>query len=238
MNLRRAGLLVKKEWQEAFNSPTPYIALTAFFLLMGWFWTTSLFISGQATMDEFFAPLSLLLAIFIPAFTMRLFAEEYKTGTIENLATLPLEDVDIVLGKYGAALAVWGTMVGLSGVYVGMLWVLGDPDLGRLLVGFLGTALLGAFYAALGLLASSLTRSQVVGFLLGFLFCFAFFLIGKAGQFMPGVPGLLTAFLGVDQHLEAFQRGVLDSRDVLYFLSGIVMALAGTLVSYNSRRWR
>jgi ABC-2 type transport system permease protein len=146
--------------------------------------------------------------------------------------------VDIVLGKFGAALAVWGVMMGLSFIYVALLIVLGPPDLGRVLTGFVGIAFLGSFYAGLGLLASSLTRSQVVGFLLGFLFCFAFFLVGKAGQFVPGAPGILMAFLGVDQHMESFMKGVIDSRDILYFLSGIVLSLAGTLVSFNSRRWR
>jgi cytochrome c biogenesis protein CcdA len=113
VNLDRAGLLARKEWKESFNSPTPYIALGLFFILIGWFWTSALFLTGQATMEEFFGPLPLLLGIFLPAFTMRLFAEEYKTGTIENLATLPLEDIDIVLGKFAAALAVWGVMLGL-----------------------------------------------------------------------------------------------------------------------------
>ncbi len=238
MKPRRAALLTRKEWKESFNSPTPYITLVLFFLITGWFWTTSLFLGGQATLDQFFSPLPLLLAIFIPAFTMRLFAEEYKTGTIENLATLPLDDADIVLGKYGAALAVWAALLASSLVYAGILVLLGRPDFGQMAAGYAGTFLLGAFFSALGLLASSLTRSQVVGFLLGFLFCFGFFLVGKASQFVPGAPGALLAFLGVDQHLESFMKGVVDSRDVLYFLSGTGLALAGALASFNSRRWR
>lgn len=238
MNLGRAGLLARKEWKESFNSPTPYIALGLFFILVGWFWTSSLFLSNQATMEEFFGPLPLLLGIFLPAFTMRLFAEEYKTGTIENLATLPLEDVDIVLGKYAAALAVWIVMLGLSLVYPVLLLFLGPPDVGQVLAGYVGTLLLGVFFSALGLLASALTRSQVVAFLLGFLFCFAFYLVGKTAQFVPGAPGVLLAFLGVDRHLDGFLKGVVDSRDILYFLSGTALALAGTLAGYNSRRWR
>ena len=238
MNLGRAGLLARKEWKESFNSPTPYIALGLFFILIGWFWTSALFLTGQATMEEFFGPLPLLLGIFLPAFTMRLFAEEYKTGTIENLATLPLEDIDIVLGKFAAALAVWGVMLGLSLVYPALLLCLGSPDGGQAMAGYLGAFLLGVFFSALGLLASALTRSQVVAFLLGFLFCFLFYLVGKAAQFVPGVPGVLLAFLGVDRHMEGFLKGVVDSRDVLYFLSGTALALAGTLAGYNSRRLR
>jgi ABC-2 type transport system permease protein len=209
-----------------------------YFLIVGWFFSATLFLSGQAAMDDVLNALPLLLAIFLPAFTMRLFSEEYKTGTIETLATLPLEDTEIVAGKFLAALAAWGAMLGLSLFYPLLLKVAGSPDLGQLAVGFFGAFLLGGFYAALGLFASSVTRSQVVGFLLGFLFCFTVFILGKASQFVPGVPGQLMTFLGVDAHLESFARGVVDSRDVLYFLSGQALALAGTLVSFHSRRWR
>jgi ABC-2 type transport system permease protein len=83
-----------------------------------------------------------------------------------------------------------------------------------------------------------LTRSQVVAFLFGFLFCFAFFLIGRSAQFIPGIPGRLLAFLGVDGHYQSFLRGIVDTRDVLYYLSGTALALAATLASFNSRRWR
>lgn len=238
MNLGRALLLTRKEWKESFNAPTPYIALVLFFVILGWLFTGSLFLIGQASLDEFLTPLPLLLCVFLPAFTMRLFAEEYKTGTVETLATLPLEDAEIVLGKFGAALAVWGVLMGLSLVYVALLAVLGPPDFGQLAAGLTGAFLLGVFYAALGLFASSLTRSQVVGFLLGFLLCFGFFLAGTSAEYLPGVIGQLLSYLGVDRHYNAFVKGIVDTRDILYFLSGTVLALAGTLASFNSRRWR
>ncbi len=238
MRISRALLLTRKEWTESFNVPTPYIAMVLFFVIMGWLFTGSLFLLGQASLDEFLTPLPLLLSVFLPAFTMRLFAEEYKTGTVETLVTLPLEDTEIVLGKFGAALAVWGTMLGLSLVYPALLIAAGPPDLGQAAAGYLGALLLGVFYAALGLFASSLTRSQVVGFLFGFLMCFVFFLIGQSAEYLPGLAGQLLSYLGVDRHYRSFLRGVVDTRDVLYFLSGTVLALAGTLASFNSRRWR
>ncbi|MBI4395901.1 MAG: ABC transporter permease subunit [Elusimicrobia bacterium] len=238
MKLSNVRLLAKKEWKESFNSPMPYIFLVVFFLLLGWFFISSLFLMGQATMEEFFGPLPLLLVFFLPAFTMRLFSEEYKSGTIETLATLPVEDMEIVLGKYKAAVGIWGLMLVLSIFYAVLLFVLGRPDPGPLAAGFLGAFLLGGFYCAAGLFASSLTRNQVVAFLLGFLSCFVFFLFGKMVHFLPGIPGALLAFLGVDIHYESFLRGVVDTRDVLYFLSGQVLFLAGTLASFNSRRWR
>lgn len=238
MKLARAWILTQKEWKESFNSPMPYIVLVLFFLLMGWFFTSALFLEGQANLDNFFGMMPLLLGIFLPAFTMRLFAEEFKTGTIETLSTLPLDDAEIVFGKYGAVLSVWLAMMGLSLVYLVLLIFLGPPDLGQMAGGFVGAILLGAFYGALGLFASSLTRSQVVAFLLGFLFCFVFFIVGQAAEYMPGMLGQLLAFLGVGRHFEGFLKGVVDSRDVLYFVSGTSLALAGTLASFNSRRWR
>lgn len=231
-------IIAQKEWRESFNSPMPYIFLTVFFLLSGWFFVSSLFLLGQATLEEFFAPLPLLLAFFLPAFTMRLFAEEYKTGTMEVLATLPLRDRDIVFGKYGAALAFWGLMLGLSLFYAALLFALGLPDAGQMAAGYVGAFLLGGLYAAAGLFASSLTRSQVTGFLLGFLFCFILFLLGKTAQFLPGALGAGLTFLGVDAHYESFLRGVVDTRDLIYFLSGQTLFLAGTLASFNTRRWR
>jgi ABC-2 type transport system permease protein len=206
--------------------------------LTGWFFVFSLFLLGQASLEEFFSPFTLLLVFFLPAFSMRLFAEEYKTGTIEVLATLPVRDTEIVLGKYAAALGVWALMLALSLAHVAMLMILGRPDLGQTAAGFVGAFLLGALYSAAGLFASSLTRSQVVGFLLGFLFCFAIFLSGKVTQYMPGPVAAFLTFLGVDVHFESFLRGVIDSRDVVYFLTGSALFLAGTLASFNSRRWR
>jgi ABC-2 type transport system permease protein len=230
-------LLVKKEWEESFNSPMPYVFLTVFYLIMGWFFISTLFLLGQASLEEFLSPLPLLLVFFLPAFTMRLFAEEYKSGTIELLATLPLRDVEIVIGKFLAAVAMWSLMLGLSLFYAGVISALGSPDIGQIAAGFVGAFLLGGFYCAAGLFASTLTRSQVVGFLLGFLFCFAFFLCGKMAEFLPGLAGGLLAYLGVDSHYESFLRGVIDTRDVLYFLSGQALFLGAALASFNRRRW-
>lgn len=238
MNRRSVLLLAVKEWRETLNSPMPYIFLTAFFLVQGAFFTSNLFVSGQADMAAFFGVLPLILSFFLPAFTMRLFAEEYKTGTMEALAALPLRDTEIVMGKFLAAAGAWAAMLVLSLFYPAVLVLLGRPDVGGLMAAYVGAFLLGSFYAAAGLFASSLTRSQVVGFLMGFLFCFFFFLVGKGAQFTPGLAGALLTFLGVDAHVEAFWRGVVDSRDVLYFLSGTALFLSAALASFNSRRWR
>ncbi|HRY30344.1 MAG TPA: ABC transporter permease subunit [Elusimicrobiota bacterium] len=238
MNLTAIRVLIRKELKESFNSPMPYIFLTVFFLVAGWFYVSSLFLMGQATLEDFFSPMPLLLVFFMPAFTMRLFSEEYKSGTVELLSTLPLRDTEIVLGKYLAALAVWALMLGMSLFYQGLLVAVGRPDIGQSLTGYFGAFLLGAFYLAAGLFASSLTRSQVVAFLLGFFFAIFFFLCGKAAHMVPGIWGTGLTFLGVDAHYESFLRGVIDTRDVVYYLSGLVLFLGATLAGFNSRRWR
>jgi ABC-2 type transport system permease protein len=230
--------LLVKEFKESFNGPTPYLFLTVFFLVTGYLQTSGLFLRGQANVDNLLGILPILLSFFIPAMTMRLFAEEYKTGTVETLATLPLTDVEIVLGKYAAALVLWALALGLAGFHVVLLAAMGRPDLGQAVAGYLGAFLLGALYTAAGLFASSLTRSQVVGFLFGFLFSFGLFLVAQTGQFVPGIPGRLIAFISVNDHYESFLKGLVDTRDVLYFLSGIALFLAGTLAAFNSRRWR
>lgn len=231
-------LIAKKEWKESFNSPMPYVFLVVFYLLSGWFFTYQLFLAGQSSLEQFFLPMPILLAFFLPAFSMRLFAEEYKTGTIEVLATQPVRDVEIVVGKFLAVWALWGAALVLSFFYPILLYIFGRPDTGQILASYLGAFLLGGFYASAGLFASSLTRSQVVGFIVGFLFCFAFFLFGQVTQYLSGPVAEILNFLGAINHMDAFLRGVVDSRDVLYFISGIVLFLAATLASFNSRRWR
>lgn len=231
-------LIVKKEWKESFNSVLPYVFLGAFFLLLGWFFTGTFFLYNQASLDQFFEPLPVILVFFMPAFTMRLFSEEFRSGTIESLATLPLSDINIVLGKYAAAVLFWGLTLGLSTVYVLLVGALGRPDYGQILAGFLGAFLLGAFYAAIGLFASALTKIQVVAYLLAMLVCFSAFIVGKASQYVGGPAGSLLSFLGVDVHYENFLRGVVDSRALVYFVSGPLLFLGGALAAFHSRRWR
>ncbi len=236
MTVTRVLWVARKEWKETFNSPMPYIVLTLFFLLTGWFFTNSLFLEGKASLDGFFGPLSLILSIFMPAFTLRLFADEFKSGTIETLATLPLTDGDIVGGKFAAALAVWSVGVLLSLYYLMLLVVIGPPDVGQMAAGYGGLFLLGGFFASLGLLGSSFTRSPVVAFLWGFLLCFSFYLLGPASTYVPGLTGQILSFLSVDRHFENFLKGVVDSRDVLFFVSGTGIALGATWV--RLRAWR
>lgn len=231
-------VLAVKELRAAFNGPTAYVLLVVFLLMTGWFFASPLFLVKQANLNELVGVLPILFVFLIPAITMRTFAEELKSGTIELLATLPLKDYEMVLGKYLAVLALLGTALGLTGAYTVVLAALGHVDRGHVLGVYVGMGLLGAAFSAIGLFASSLTKNQMVAFIIGFAVCFAFFLFGKIGPWSPLGIGALLDFLGIDRHLEAFVKGVLDTRDLLYFVSVATSFLSAAIAVVSSRRWR
>jgi ABC-2 type transport system permease protein len=207
-------------------------------LFTGYLFASPLFTVGLSTLDSFLRPLPLIFTFTIPALTMRSFAEEYRGGTMEYLSTLPLKDHQIVLGKYLAALGLVGTLLAFTLFYPAVLFVVGRPDLGQIIGAYASILGLVVFYAAIGLWASSLTRNQVVAFIIGFFVCFIFFLMGRIAEVLPGA---LAAFLrgwAVETHFDALARGVLDTRDLLYWASGAVFFLAACLTSLNARRWR
>lgn len=238
MRLDRVARLARKEWAEQANGTLWFLTQGLLLFLLGWAQTSSLFLNGQADLFEYFDVLPFLFAVFMPAFTMRLFAEEYRLGTFDLLAAQPVSDAELVAGKFVAALGGLGaTLLGGHALIVPLLY-LGRPDVRALEVAFLGAALLGAFFLALGLWASTMTRSQAVALLAGFLLCFTFLGLGPAGRYLAGPVGGGLAFLGVDGHFDSFRRGVIDARDVLYFLSGTAAGLLGAYAGLAGRRWR
>ena len=224
MNTTAVRLLVKKEWKESFNSPMPYIFLGVFFLIMGWFFVSALFLIGQASLEDFFTPLPLLLIFFIPAVSMRLWAEDKRTGTFELLMTLPMRTRDVMLGKYFAALCFY--LLALLGTLPLPIMVaaLGNPDLGAIWSGYIGAALLGALYLGIGTFTSGLMRDQISAVILGIMACFLIFIIGIGGVaatidgWLPGLGSFLQNYLGLSNHYEMMLRGVVSLGDLAYFL--------------------
>ncbi len=206
-----------------FESPAAFVALFVFYLLAGYLFAAPLFLIGQASLRGMTEYVPLLLSFLTPALTMGLVSEELRSGTFESLATLPLEDADIVLGKYLGFAAFH--LIAISGLlfFPGALALLVQPpaglDWGESLGILGGFILLGLMNGAAGLFASSLTKNQIVALISAFLISFSFFLIGKLGAFFPGALGTLVEFLGIDSHLAVLARGVLDTRDLLYFAS-------------------
>jgi len=230
--------LARKELTILLNSPATYVIGVFFLLITGWLFVSQLFEINQSTLDTFARPLPLIFTFLIPALTMRSFSEEFKTGTIEYIATLPIEDHEIVLGKYLAALGMIGVLVAFTLVYPLVLLVIGHPDIGQLIGTYVSILGLAAFFAAISLWASAFTRNQVVAFIIGFFVCFFFFLLGRAADVLPGVLSAFVRNLSVETHFDALSRGVLDTRDILYWISGAAFFLSACLLVVQSRKWR
>jgi ABC-2 type transport system permease protein len=234
-----AVAIAKREIKTYFNSPIPYFVVTAFTLIAGWFCFNILLLERQAEMRGYFGTIApWLLPIVMPAVTMRLLAEEKGSGSLELLITMPVRDWEVVVGKFVAALAFLAVMIGLTGVYAFSVAAIGPLDKGPAFGGYVGLFLLGGTYGAIGLMASSFTRNQIVAFIIGFMICFALFLFGKLTQLMPESLQSLVAFLGADGHFEQLSRGVIDSRDILYYLSIIAVCLVVATLSLESRKWK
>jgi len=208
-----------KDFKVYFVSPIAYIVISLFLILSGWFFFSTFFLFNQAEMRSFFVLLPIIFSFVIPAVTMRLFSEEMNTGSYELLLTMPVTAREVVLGKFLAALSFLGIMLLPTASYAVFIAFHGDLDWGPVAGGYLGALLLGAAYAGIGLLASSLTRNQIIAFITGMAICFTLTLLDKMLFFLPeSLLGVLQ-FLGADYHFQNIARGILDSRDILYFLS-------------------
>lgn len=221
--MRNIKIIAKKELQSYFNAPVAYIVIVAFLLVAGFMYWSSLFLMGRADMRTFFAPSpfspSMLLVILAPAVTMRLVAEERKSGTIELLTTLPVKDVEVILGKFLAAFGLVASALSLTLLYAVSVTFLGDLDWGPVISGYVGMLLFSGALLAVGLYASTLTSNQIVAFIVGFLICAALYFVYWLQFFVPGAIDDLVEFISLGYHLDNMARGVIDSRNVLYFSS-------------------
>lgn len=231
-------VLARKELSIMIHAPATYVIAVVFLLVTGWLFVSPLFQLNQSTLDTFFRPLPLIFTFLVPALTMRSFSEEFKSGTIEVLATLPIEDHEIVLAKYLASLGLIGALLSFTLVYPLVLLVIGRPDPGQLVGVYVSIVGLASFFTAIGLWASALTRNQVVAFIIGFFVCFIFFLLNRVADFLPGILASFVRGFSVDAHFDALARGVLDTRDLLYWASGTAFFLAACLIIVQSRKWR
>ncbi|MCX5794250.1 MAG: ABC transporter permease [Elusimicrobia bacterium] len=232
--------LAARTLRSYFESPAAYVTLFVFYLLTGYLYAAPLFLIKAASIRGLIEFVPLLLTFLVPALTMGLLAEELRSGTFETLATLPLEDWDIALGKYLGFAAL--NLVCAAGLlfYVLVLWLCASPaglDWGGMLGTLLGLALTGLAFGAIGLFASSLGKNQVMAFVAAFLVCFGLFILGKMAGLLPGGLGTAVAYLGLDSHLENLAKGVLDSRDLVYFASLVFAFLYLTVQRLQTRRF-
>lgn len=240
--------IFKKEIQQFFSSLIGYMAIIVFLLVLGLFmWIfpdTSILDFGYATLDSYFSIAPYIFIFLIPAITMRSFAEEINTGTIELLATRPVTELQIILGKYFAALLLVFIAILPTFIYFYTISALASPagnvDTGGILGSYFGLFFLGAVFVAIGIFCSSITANQIVAFILGVFLCFflylAFNYLSQFGVFV-GKNDYLVESLGISAHYDAMGKGVIDSRDVVYFVSLIAMFILFTRTALSSRRW-
>lgn len=244
--LRNVFTLARRELGFYFNSPIAYITITVFLVVCGVYLFAmdnvqtglSFFEENEASMRKLFDAIPLFFIFLIPATTMRLLAEEKRAGTIELLVTMPVTDSQIALGKFTGGLAFLAVTLLATAPLPILVGTLGDLDGGAVVAGYLGLFLLGAAYVAIGLMASSWTDNQIVAYLLAAIVCAFFYFIG--GMLEAVWEGARDAFaaLSFEAHFANISRGVIDTRDVLFYASVVVVALAVTVQSLQSRNWK
>jgi ABC-2 type transport system permease protein len=242
--MRNVGIIMRRELASYFATPLAYVFIVIFLVLANWFtfYLGAFYERGQADLDPFFTFHPWLYLFLIPALSMKLWAEERKSGSIELLMTQPVSLYEAVLGKFFAA---W-IFTALALVLTFPLWItvnfLGKPDNGAILAAYLGSLLLAGGFLAIGSCMSALTRNQVVAFILGVVACFAFLLAGFPGvldAFRSWAPQMLTdaiASLSFLTHFESIVKGVIDVRDLLYFAMLISFFLLATAIALELRK--
>jgi len=254
--MKNTWTIYRKEIGSYFVSPIAYLLLTMFAIVAGYFfwlylrefvvYSMEMQMRGQAfpmnINEQIVRPLlsniSVIGLFFIPMITMRLFAEEKRTGTIELLVTSPIRDFEIILGKWLAALTLYATMLLFTAISFAFLFKYGNPDWKPLAIGYLGLLLQAGGLLAIGTFISTLTKNQIIAGATTFGVCIMLWIIGWAGQGESGVSSQVFSYLSVVTHFESFEKGVIESKDAIFYLTLIFLGLFFTTRSMESLRWR
>lgn len=260
--MRNVLAVYSKEMRSYFVSPVAYVIAGVFLFLTGYLFRSILMqfnliclqyaqrsqmmqMGGMPPLNlnemvvtQFFAVMDFIWLLVVPMLTMRLYSEEKKSGTIELLMTSPVSTVEVLLGKFLACLSLYTLIVALTLVYCVILEIYGSPDWGPIFSAYLGYLLLGGTFIAVGILASALTENQIVAVLLSFGMLLLLWLIDWSASFAGPTAAKLLQQLSFIEHLQDFQRGVIDTKDVVFYLSFIFFALFLTTRVIESRRWR
>jgi ABC-2 type transport system permease protein len=254
--MRNIWIICRKELGSYFASPVAYLLLTMFALIFGFFFWNALgvfIIEGMEMQmrgqsfpmninEQIIRPLlsnvSVLGLFFIPMITMRLFAEEKRTGTIELLATSPIRDIEIIIGKWLAALMLYSCLLLFTAANFAFLFKYGNPDWKPLLLGYLGLLLQAGAFLAIGTFISTLTKNQIIAGAATFGVELILWVIGWVGEYETALWARVLSYLSVLTHFESFARGVLDSKDLVFYLTAIFLGLFFTARSMESLRWR
>jgi ABC-2 type transport system permease protein len=249
--------IAQKELKSYFSSPIAYIAIGFFAFLYGYFYVAILqyFVRQSMQMNQFgggpqalninqvlirqlLQNVTILILFIMPMITMRTYSEEKRSGTIELLLTSPLTDFQIILGKFFGALALWATMLAVSLIHIGLLFVYGNPEWKPIVTAYLGLLLLGGCFISVGLFISSLTKNQIVAGMVTFAVFLFLWVITWIGGFSGPTIDSLTQYLSIIDHYDDFGKGVIDTTHLIYYVSFITFGLFLTAKSVDSERWR
>jgi ABC-2 type transport system permease protein len=247
--------IVRKEWKGYFASPVGYVVIGMYAAVFGYFYTVYLswFLRqsmqgpqmgggpmniNQQMIRGVFDNSMIIFLFVVPLITMRSYAEEKRSGTIELLMTSPITDFQIVMGKFLGAMSLYAAMLGISLIHLGVLFAYGNPEWRPILSGYLGLVLLGGSFVSVGLFFSSLTRNQIVAGMFTFVVLLLLWVIGWIGNFSGPTVEQLTRYLSLTDHVDDFLRGVVDTEHVVYYLSFITFGLFLTAKAVDSERWR
>ena len=254
--MRNVWIICRKELGSYFVSPVAYILLIMFGLIFGYFFWNALgafvFESIQSEMRGRSFPmnlnewiirpllsnLSVINLFFIPLITMRLFAEEKRTGTIELLATSPVRDIEVILGKWLASVILYACLLLFTAINFAFLFKYGHPDWKPLLVGYFGVFLLAGALLAIGTFISSLTKNQIIAGAVTFGVCLLLYVFGWVSGYETAAWARVLSYMSVATHIESFEKGVIDSKDAIFYVTAIFLGLFLTARSMESLRWR
>jgi len=258
--MKNIWTIARKELNSYFRSPIAYIVLAVFAVIFGFFYYSILavflrqtFMMAQYAQQYGQSPpvnvnemvirpllmnVSVVCLFLVPMITMRLVAEEKKTGTIELLMTSPVTDLQLIFGKFLGAFLLYASLLGLTILYIGILFRYGNPDWKPLVAGYLGQLLLGGTFVSFGLLLSTFTRNQLVAGSLTFALFLILWVVDWVGEYSGSQVGEIARYLSLTTHIENFSKGVIDLKDTVYYLSAIGLGLFLTVRSVESVRWR
>lgn len=239
--MNHAWVIAKREFRSYFDSPIAYVSITVFLVITGVLFFLAgedFFTANQASLRRLFEWVPLVFVFYLPAVSMRLLSDERRSGTIELLVTMPVRDSEVILGKFLASLGFLLVTLALTFVFPVVVAIVGDPDWGPILGGYFGLFLIGAVFLAVGLMTSSWTQNQIIAFVLALLVNGFFYFVDRlVGAVWEGTRDVF-AYLSFQHHFQNISRGVIDTRDLVFYGSLVVVAILVASYSLASRRWK
>jgi ABC-2 type transport system permease protein len=252
--VRNVAAIAQRELRSYFASPMAYIVIGFFLLPFGVFFYLYLqsFVKQSLQMAQYGGAMninqqviryvlqnaSVIILFIMPMITMRTYSEEKRSGTIELLLTSPVSDLEIILGKFFGALGLYAAMLAVTLLYMGLLFVYGNPEWRPLVAGYLGLLLMGGAFVSIGLLISSTTQNQIVAGVVTFVVFLLLWIIGWFADSAGPTIGPITSYLSITEHFDDFSKGIIDTKHVIYYLSLITFGLFLTSKSVDTERWR